>query len=67
MGLDRWAALFAHQTNIREVMAFPKTQSGTDLMLEAPSQPDPGQYSELGLRFVGLDAAADASRPDAKG
>jgi len=65
MGLDRWAALFAHQTNIREVMAFPKTQSGTDLMLESPSEPDPQQYSELGLRFVGLDAAEDASRPDA--
>jgi len=35
-------------------MAFPKTQSGTDLMLEAPSEPDPTQYAELGLRFVGL-------------
>jgi aspartyl-tRNA synthetase len=57
MGIDRWAALFAHQTNIREVMAFPKTQSGTDLMLDAPSEPDPEQYSELGLRFVGLAAA----------
>jgi aspartyl-tRNA synthetase len=66
MGLDRWAALFAHQTNIREVMAFPKTQSGTDLMLESPSEPDPEQYSELGLRFVGLDAAESTSRPDAK-
>ena len=54
LGIDRWAALLAHQTNIREVMAFPKTQSGTDLMLEAPSPPDPGQYVELGLRFVGL-------------
>jgi aspartyl-tRNA synthetase len=40
--------------NIREVMAFPKTQSGADLMLEAPSPPDPAQYEELGLRFVGL-------------
>ena len=39
IGIDRWAALLAHQTNIREVMAFPKTQSGTDLMLEAPSIP----------------------------
>ena len=29
LGIDRWAALLAHQTNIREVMAFPKTQSGT--------------------------------------
>src|SRR5215213_1076223 len=47
LGIDRWAALFAHQSNIREVMAFPKTQSGTDPMLEAPSAPDPAQYEEL--------------------
>ena len=54
LGIDRWAALLAEQTNIREVMAFPKTQSGTDPMLEAPSMPEPGQYEELGLRFVGM-------------
>jgi aspartyl-tRNA synthetase len=54
LGIDRWAALFAGQTNIREVMAFPKTQSGSDLMLEAPSPPDAAQYDELGLRFVGM-------------
>jgi aspartyl-tRNA synthetase len=53
LGIDRWAALLAEQTNIREVMAFPKTASGTDPMLEAPSEPDPEQYAELGLRFVG--------------
>jgi len=58
LGIDRWAALLAHQTNIREVMAFPKTQSGGDLMLDAPSPPDPAQYAELGLRFVGLPARA---------
>jgi aspartyl-tRNA synthetase len=58
LGIDRWAALLAEQTNIREVMAFPKTQSGTDLMLEAPSIPEPGQYEELGLRFVGLASKA---------
>jgi aspartyl-tRNA synthetase len=52
IGIDRWAALFSRQTNIREVMAFPKTQSGADLMLDAPSPPDPEQLSELGLRFV---------------
>jgi aspartyl-tRNA synthetase len=57
LGIDRWAALLALQTNIREVMAFPKTQSGTDLMLEAPSIPEPGQYEELGLRFVGIGQA----------
>jgi aspartyl-tRNA synthetase len=55
LGIERWAALFAFQANIREVMAFPKTSSGTDLMLEAPSAPEPGQYAELGLRFVGLE------------
>ncbi len=60
LGIDRWAALLAGQTNIREVMAFPKTQSGTDPMLEAPSPPEPGQYEELGLRFVGVpDEAAE--------
>ena len=53
LGIDRWAMILAKQTNIREVMAFPKTQSGTDLMLEAPSPPDETQYAELGLRFVG--------------
>jgi aspartyl-tRNA synthetase len=54
IGIDRWAALFSRQTNIREVMAFPKTQSGTDLMLDAPSAPDPAQLDELGLSFVGV-------------
>ncbi|MBA2757898.1 MAG: aspartate--tRNA ligase [Chloroflexi bacterium] len=54
LGIDRWAALLSGQTNIREVMAFPKTQSGGDPMLEAPSAPEAKQFEELGLRFVGL-------------
>jgi aspartyl-tRNA synthetase len=58
LGIDRWAALLAHQTNIREVMAFPKTQSGGDLMLDAPSPPEESQYAELGLRFVGVAGRA---------
>ena len=53
LGIDRWAALLARQTNIREVMAFPKTQSGSDPMLDAPSEPEASQFEELGLRFVG--------------
>jgi aspartyl-tRNA synthetase len=60
LGIDRWAALLAGQTNIREVMAFPKTQSGSDPMLEAPSPPEPEQFEELGLRFVG---GPSTSRP----
>jgi aspartyl-tRNA synthetase len=63
LGIDRWAALLSHQVNIREVMAFPKTQSGSDLMLEAPSAPDPAQYAELGLRFVGVPGRPDAVEP----
>ena len=53
LGIDRWAMILTYQTNIREVMAFPKTQSGSDLMLESPSPAEPGQWAELGLRFVG--------------
>jgi aspartyl-tRNA synthetase len=61
LGIDRWAALLADQTNIREVMAFPKTQSGSDLMLDAPSPPEDAQFAELGLRFVGLPQKAPGS------
>jgi aspartyl-tRNA synthetase len=58
MGIDRWSALLSYQTNIREVMAFPKTQSGADLMLDAPSAPEPEQLSDLGLRFVGVPSGS---------
>ncbi len=65
LGIDRWAALLAYQTNIREVMAFPKTQSGADPMLEAPAPPAPEQYAELGLRFVGTPRSTGATIPAA--
>jgi len=52
IGIDRWAALFADTENIREVMAFPKTQSGTDLMMDAPSSIAVSQLDELRLRIV---------------
>ena len=52
LGLDRWAALLADTDNIREVMAFPKTQSGTDLMMAAPSPIAPEQLDELHLRIT---------------
>jgi len=55
IGLDRWAALFAEVDNIREVMAFPKTQSGADLMMGAPSPISPAQLEELRLSIVEID------------
>jgi aspartyl-tRNA synthetase len=48
-GIDRLAAIFAGEENIREVIAFPKTQSGADLMTGAPSAVPASQLRELGI------------------
>ena len=40
--------------NIREVVAFPKIAGGSDPMMGSPSQIDPAQWAELGLRVVKL-------------
>jgi aspartyl-tRNA synthetase len=52
MGIDRTAALLCGQTNIREVIAFPKTASATDLMFKSPSAIDEAQLRELHLKVV---------------
>jgi aspartyl-tRNA synthetase len=51
-GIDRLAALLAGEDNIREVIAFPKTQSGSDPLTSAPTAIDPRQLDELGLRVL---------------
>jgi len=51
-GIDRLVMLLAGETNIREVIAFPKTGQATDLMADAPSPVDPEQLKELHIRVV---------------
>ena len=52
VGVDRLVAIFAGEENIREVIAFPKTQSGTDLMTGAPKPIGDRQLRDLHLRPV---------------
>ena len=52
VGLDRLAALLVGEENIREVIAFPKTQSGTDPLTDAPSPIADAHLQELGLRVL---------------
>ncbi len=51
-GIDRLTALLAGEENIREVIAFPKTQSGADPLTNAPGPLDSTQLEELGLRVL---------------
>ena len=48
-GLDRWVSLFAGLDSIRDCIAFPKNNSGRDVMLDAPAPLDPSQLDELNL------------------
>jgi len=51
-GIDRLVALLVGEENIREVIAFPKTQSGADPLTDAPAPVDPQVLAELGLRVL---------------
>ena len=52
IGLDRVAMVLADTENIREVIPFPKTQTGADLLTGAPAEVDEAQLRELGIRLA---------------
>ncbi|MGC9046563.1 MAG: aspartate--tRNA ligase [Minisyncoccia bacterium] len=50
-GLDRFIAILQNEPNIREVIAFPKTGDGKDLMMDAPSEISQEQLNELNIKI----------------
>ena len=50
-GIDRLMMILENEPNIREVMAFPKTGDGRDLMMDAPSEVSKDQLKELGIEI----------------
>jgi aspartyl-tRNA synthetase len=67
MGVDRLVMILAGKDAIRDVIAFPKSQSGTDPLTGAPAEVDTAQLRELGLALTVDPPSAAASTPGDEG
>lgn len=55
IGIDRLVAILQNEPNIRQVIPFPKTQTGADPLTGSPTPVEPSQLRELGIRIAGPD------------
>jgi aspartyl-tRNA synthetase len=51
LGFDRLCSIFGGVDSIRDFIAFPKNNSGRDMMIDAPSEVNPAQLKELGIQI----------------
>ena len=67
LGLDRMVMLLAGRSNLRDVIAFPKTASATDLLTEAPSAVETAQLDDLHIALnIKETANAEEEKEDTK-
>jgi aspartyl-tRNA synthetase len=65
VGMDRLAMLLSGAESLRDVIPYPKTQKGTDLMTDAPSKVSPEQLLELRVRTIDPPAVEKHDKPEA--